>query len=337
MLYVVFSVKDDPVMTIGDAIESFSMNPDPNTRGMCLLSINDVRSKDFKGLADQPPRPYASSPRRWHQAASQRRWTLFIILFSGALLSVVGLFGFAVYSLPARSRSNLWGLGFGTVTPQTLITGWTLTAMANADTAIVSATLIANLPQVVLSFLYITLNGIVTSMFVAREWSSYGTQTKGLRVSRPTHPQRRTYFLALPYRIAVPLIAMSTLVHWLIAQSIFLAVVGTYNASGVQTDATAVVTCGFSPIAMIFCFVVGVVLIGAVAGMGLFKLQGGMPLAGSCSLAISAACHGDRVGNNSPRLLRWGEMEENASDRGVGHCAFSSGSVSAPVTGRLYA
>jgi hypothetical protein len=57
--------------------------------------------------------------------------------------------------------------------PDTLLTGWSLSYIQDADTAIVAATLITNTPQVILSFLYITLNGLVTSMFLAREWSSY--------------------------------------------------------------------------------------------------------------------------------------------------------------------
>jgi hypothetical protein len=82
------------------------------------------------------------------------------------------------------------------VHPDTLITGWSLSYIDNADTAIVAATLMSNTPQAVLSLLYITLNGLVTSMFLAKEWSSYALNRKALRVSKPTSPQRRTYFFS---------------------------------------------------------------------------------------------------------------------------------------------
>ena len=239
--------------------------------------------------------------------------------------------------MPAKAKANLWALGFGAVHPDTLITGWSLSYINSADTAIVAATLIANTPQVILSFLYLTLNGLVTSMFVGREWSSYALHRKALRVSKPAGPQRRTYFLQLPYRIAVPLIVLSSLLHWLVSQSIFLAVVSTYNPDGVLASAIAVVTCGFSPMAMIFCIIAGAVLVSIVVAMGYFKFDSAMPLAGSCSMAISAACHstdGDRAAQG---LLQWGEVDSDSTGAEIGHCAFTSGLVRRPTLGRLYA
>jgi hypothetical protein len=88
----------------------------------------------------------------------------------------------------------------------------------------VAATLIANTPQVILSFLYTTLNGLITSMFLAREWSSYGLEWKTLTASKPAGLQRRTYFLQMSYRVAVPLIVLSSPPHELVLQSIFLAI-----------------------------------------------------------------------------------------------------------------
>ena len=45
------------------------------------------------------------------------------------------------------------------------------------------------------------------------------------------------------------LIVLSSLLHWLVSQSIFLIVVSTYNQDGVLASAVAVVTYGFSPVA----------------------------------------------------------------------------------------
>jgi hypothetical protein len=50
------------------------------------------------------------------------------------------------------------------------------------------------------------------------------------------------YILQLPYRVAVPLIVLSSLLRWLVPQSVFLAVMSTYNQDGVLASAIAVVT-----------------------------------------------------------------------------------------------
>ena len=111
-----------------------------------------------------------------------------------------------------------------------------------------------------------------------------------------------------------------------------------------------------------------------VTGRFRFK-NGGMPIAGSCSAAISAACHSTGESNEIPlpafeeaeeggllevggleaafRPLRWGDMgvySELAEDlageevdaslvkrRRVGHCGFSSQKVGVPGEGELYA
>jgi hypothetical protein len=99
--------------------------------------------------------------------------TLFILLFLATTLIVLGLLGLAIRSLPAKAKTILWALDFGAVHPVTLVTNWSFSYIHNADAAIVAATLIANTSQVVLSFLYVTFNRLVTSMFAAQEWSIY--------------------------------------------------------------------------------------------------------------------------------------------------------------------
>lgn len=340
MVYVAFYMKDDPLITVGDAIQSFLSRPDKAATGMCLTSKADVVSKSIATLmSDLQPKPFQPKRAQWRTAASKCRWTLFILLFLAAILTVLGLLGLAIGSLPAKAKTVLWALNFGAVHPGTLVANWSLSYIHNADAAIVPATLIANTSQVVLSFLYVTVNGLVTSMFVAPEWSSYALTRKALRVSNPKRTQRGTYFLQLPYRVTVPLITLSSLLHWLVSQSIFLAV--------------AVVTCGFSRVAMVFCMVAGAVLLAAVVGMGYLMFESAMPVAGSCSIAIAAACHVEDEKRGTRELLQWGEVDVE-SERGadgdgdgrdrkrdregkVGHCAFSSGLVRTPTVGRLYA
>jgi hypothetical protein len=56
---------------------------------------------------------------------------------------------------------------------------------------------------------------------------------KGLRVSEnPRGAQRSTYFLQLPYRYAIPLLIVSSAMHWMVSQSLFLVTVLRYQPGG---------------------------------------------------------------------------------------------------------
>ena len=76
--------------------------------------------------------------------------------------------------------------------------------------------------QVVISFLYFAFNALVTCMLVAEEWNGFAKDRKTLRVSRPEGIQRSTYFISLPFKYGLPLMAILTLMHWLISQSLIL-------------------------------------------------------------------------------------------------------------------
>jgi len=212
----------------------------------------------------------------------------------------------------------------------------------------VSLALVANLPQVILSFLYFAYNSLFTAMLMGYEWTSYAHKRKGLRVSRkPARHQRSTYFLQLPYRFGLPLVILSGTLHWLVSQSIFVVSFDLYDVDGEPVPDTylnfewdmVTRSVGYSPVAMLSVIILGVLMVGSVIGFGYIPYKPGMPLAGSCSLAISAACHPEkRVGLDdgvlSEQKLQWGVVSTDAD--GVGHCAFSSEDVDPLVKGRMY-
>lgn len=78
MMVVALSLKERPVLSLGDAISSFLENPDGTTRGMCLFDKDIVKSQS-KPWA---PRPLVWHPQRrfWFAAASVRRWVICITL-----------------------------------------------------------------------------------------------------------------------------------------------------------------------------------------------------------------------------------------------------------------
>ncbi|WXC43030.1 hypothetical protein QX201_002804 [Fusarium graminearum] len=104
-----------------------------------------------------------------------------------------------------------------------------------------------------------------------------------------------------------------------------------------------VVTCGYSPIAIICVIITSGLMAVAVFTTALRRLPTGMPVAASCSVAIAAACRqpdGFSHPEEAPLLpLQWGVMtiEREGSDREItDHCGFSHESVEKPEDGHAY-
>lgn len=361
MLYIAFRIRDEPMLTIGDAVSSFLTLPDPKTKGMCLL---DKRLKHFEpGVSyaqrtesgeyssigwTAPPKYFHFRRRRHFTAASGRRWLVFLITFLILVGTSIFLLLYGVYWYKTNDKSGIYTQGLGTVDPRGFIS-WSLPTSGAAG--LISNVVVANIPQLLLSFLYLNYNGLMTVMSLAQEWSRYGIRRNGLRVSTtPRGAQRNTYFLQLPYRFGIPIIIVTGTLHWLISQSIFLvsveaimlvpspdAVLGDLNIWDTTTP-RYLMTCGYSPPAILASIVVASLLLFWIVGMGFIKLPSSMPVAASCSAAIAAACHVpvDEIDENSAgKEVMWGDMEED--EKGIGHCGFSMREVAQPEDGKLYA
>ena len=100
-------------------------------------------------------------------------------------------------------------------------------------------------------------------------------------------------------------------------------------------------TCGYSSMAMIFVIILESIVVLLGICFGFRKSKGGMPLADSCSAAISAACHPPEADvDASMKRIMWGVMAEDCfqyEGESVGHCSFTSFKVEAPVVGKRYA
>lgn len=349
MLFVAFRLGDHPLITVGDAVESFLDHNDKTTEGLCLLTRNDViRAVRYrKHWTVQGQQKYGKAVigklarrqrERWAAAASVLRWSLTVGCLLLALVVSSFLLSFAIKTIESNGFT-VAQIGFGKVVPTAIISGWDIGTDGDASSKILGSIVIANLPQTILSFLYLNLNGLLTSMWLASEWSDFASERKTLRVSKPKGKQRSTHFLQLPYKIALPLMVLSGLLHWLISQSIFLAVIAEYDPAGNLYDPIAIASCGFSPLAIIVVIVFGGSLIVATFALGWFRrYDASMPLVGSCSAAIAAACHQpDWDTDASVRAVQWGVIPDVVDSKRVGHCAFSSGEVQPLLEGKEYA
>lgn len=350
MLIVAFRLKGHPLITIGDAIESFLNRPDITTKGRCWMTraqaadyatMLDSNEKKYWPVRESVPKDHPSTistdRQRWLHAASRSRWIFTTGLVGLALVVSIVFLGLSVQTVNIYGGS-IWSLGIGQVHASAIISGWAITNIVNPGLQILASILVANLPQAILSFLYLNLNGLLTSMWVAAEWSDFAMDRKHLRVSNPKGNQRSTHFLQLPYKIAMPLMVISGSLHWLVSQSVFLAVVAEYSSSGNLLNATQIASCGFSPIAMIITIGLGSGIVLATFLIGRRRYTGGIPLVGSCSAAISAACHRPDWDQNAALCaVRYGVIPGIGGHGGVGHCSFTSGEVEAPLKDTLYA
>jgi len=219
-------------------------------------------------------------------------------------------------------------------------------------TSIIPYVLLANTPQVIASLLYLTYNGLFTAMVANREWASYASKRAALRVTVPAPTQRSTYFLSLPFKFGLPLIIASISLHWFVSQTLFIARIDIYR-DGVlmpmsrdwRSRQNSVTDLGFSDLALIATIVIGSLFVAVcVAIAGFCRYPKGMPIGGTNSAVISAACHINYTSGREAkslddivkRPLKWGVTIEGTKDQ-VGHCSFSDRAVQKPVEGCLYA
>ncbi|KAL3461696.1 hypothetical protein BJX64DRAFT_260307 [Aspergillus heterothallicus] len=349
----ILSLRANPLLTLGDAVASFLSVPDEASRGMGLITKGMVTAKKQLLFKEDILPEYNAQPKRRWRSVSIERWaiTSFMYISSIILASVLLIYGLAVMH---ASKSGLWTSGFATIDTRTMVSTvyWSHTLISNS--------LVANIPHLLFSTLYFLINGVMTTIALSTEWSAFGVSRKGLRVSTPAKgAQRRARFLSLPRRYSLPLLGVSGLLHWLISQSFFLVRVLARDAYQRRDTTRDTTTVGWSPPAILTGLAVGLLLPAGVVWLAVRSFKSGMPVAGSCSLVIAAACHpeggkkmeilgGQGKGSDDDekqkeevycKELQWGVESYGphpVPGGGMGHCAFSDGFVSAPIPGCAY-
>jgi hypothetical protein len=148
-------------------------------------------------------------------------------------------------------------------------------------------------------------------------------------------------FLSLPWRVSIPLLVTMIVLHWLIPQSIFVALVqaSDYGSGGATplTSGLEPIGCGWSPFGIILSLIVGGTMIIWLWVAG-FVVQYGnrMPLVRSSSMAIGAACHPPSTDTDaSLKPVMYGVVEDQSNCE-IRHVSFTSGSVTALIVGERY-
>ena len=222
-------------------------------------------------------------------------------------------------------------VGFGSINSSYLL-------VASLNQSLTVDILLANAPQLALSFIHVIYNGLLTSMVQSAEYLRFSTHSKTLRVSAPVGGQRSTFWLNIPYRYAIPLMIATSVLHWLIAQSIFVARTYVWDFNYTIDKAYVTSGTGWSNFAVLFALILGVLMFFTLVFLGRLRhYPTNMPLAESNSAAISAACHRreDEAGDIVQRPLKYGVLPCTDSE-GRRRVGFSAEDVGPLVSGEIY-
>ena len=85
--------------------------------------------------------------------------------------------------------------------------------------------------------------------------------------------------------------AFSVLMHWLTSRSLFLVRILVFNHKGLPEPDRNISACGCSPLAILTVLIILMVMMVALLGFRYRSLAKGAPTVGTCSWAVSAACH----------------------------------------------
>ncbi|KAF5509989.1 hypothetical protein CGCS363_v002445 [Colletotrichum siamense] len=162
----------------------------------------------------------------------------------------------------------------------------------------ISSVIAVNAPQLYLSFWYLAYNSLLTRLEMSREWALFYDHYRPLRVTRPRGKQIATSRLQLPYKYSISLMALSGLMHWLMSSVLFVMVSrGDYfppeydfarDVISLPEDATVVV--GTLSLPVLILIILGSLMTLSPIALSRRNLPGCMPIVGSNSLAIMAAC-----------------------------------------------
>ncbi|KAI0445163.1 hypothetical protein F4803DRAFT_560452 [Xylaria telfairii] len=277
--------RQTPLVTPGDAIESFIMKPDIITIGYCTMDHRGLR-KAFKSNSSPPspgPLPWRGVRKRWAFAITRSGWAESYLIILIGIGVCIGFFIMIVSTFNVITGGGFFQSSDSPIIPLNL--------------PFINAVLLANSPQLLVTFCYFTYNNILTHLQSALEWTKFGHEYTPLRVTEPKGEQLSTYRLQIPYRYSLPLIVASIFLHWILANTMYVLIsTGGYYVSPGQNDPSlppdAAILVGYSPTALLTLIIVGIVLVLIPPIWSWFKrLPPNIVIPGCNSLAISAACH----------------------------------------------
>jgi hypothetical protein len=147
--------------------------------------------------------------------------------------------------------SPLYSLGFDAYNSVAVLSMFKLNNIKAFDytstNELLAMVAVSNLPQVLISCLYLAYNSVYTSMASTDEWSRLTVQRKALRTTNPVGIQRSTFWLSLPWTYNLAIAAAGSVLNWLISRSVFRGAYGNFNVN-VESEQFSYMEVGCSPL-----------------------------------------------------------------------------------------
>ncbi|PPJ57742.1 hypothetical protein CBER1_00020 [Cercospora berteroae] len=250
MIWHLWHQRSEVLVTFGDALASWLRDVDNNTTGHCLIDKTSVRDENEDRLDQLATRPRKRSlvrrgylqscslERKARKPTGKRRWAAAVEIeqwLPSLAICIVSLCAAAFFLIWATRDPQRLSIQRAIATGKFFVEDTSSTLKTKLPTdgtkGFIASVLLINTPQIVLSCCYLGFNGLLTSMHLAHECGGYAVVRKGLRVTEPQGTQRTTYWLQLPFKYSLPLLATTALLRWLISQSLFLVRVVPYRAN----------------------------------------------------------------------------------------------------------
>ncbi|OLN81170.1 hypothetical protein CCHL11_09539 [Colletotrichum chlorophyti] len=323
---VYFFTGFEPLVTLGDTLASFLMYADHTTLETCLLDKKDIE----QGLwGHREAKYWTSRDHFWFQTPGKSMWAVWFLTW--ALPA-----GFAAAALGVSLKEDTTTVlsPFGRARPHEMY-------MLPNTGARAGVALVAALPHLLLTALYLSTNALMTSYFLSHELSQYALPGNALplRVStgRPLGSQTTSLYLTLPRPYSWLLLVVFAAAGFVLSQAVPVVSVDVSPATQDAKFPAPVNGIGFSGVGLVAFLALLVVIAGLVLGLGMRRADpsptfvddspAGNPLVlrgGSCSAVISARCHRPEADVGAPfRNVAWGVVHE-AEEADVGHATFSS-------------
>jgi hypothetical protein len=166
-----------------------------------------------------------------------------------------------------------------------------------------------------LSVTYLLCNHLWSRMLAASELNKLARASAPLRVTLPVTGAHNTYYLAIKTHYSALLLIALTFLHFLITRAFSVVAISTYDVLGHYSHQR--ITFAVSTSSAMLALVLGFAMLCVLAFALDKKLDAGMPVMGTCSMAISAACCTGDVGMGLGSV-RYGRNGRNGRNGRVG-------------------
>ena len=317
----------NPLVTLGDAISSFLIEPDHATEGACLVTKADVTAGQW-GCGEA--RYWFTETHRWIQTPSRLRWLVWFVTWLLPTGLAAAMLGMAVVDGPTNAFTSL--------------SRPTSTYSLPDNIPQFGLSIILSLPHVLLAVAYFSTNALLSVFYLSHEFSQFAKPDGrvSLRISSglPLGSQTTSLYLTLPRPLSWLLFVLFVAMGFFMSQAVNL----------VSQDET--VTFGLNALALVILLGLLVVTSCVVIGLSMRRAdlspasedgrRAGNPLAlkgGSCSAVISARCHraAGEGADMTSMPLAFGVVHDGGAENKVGHATFSTQNVEPLNVAKAYA